>query len=194
MCFGCVASAAACVRSALCGRVRRCGCTAVSGPWERPELRRARQSSGYSTRAAGWVCQPPGLRKMASWPRLNYAATLAACNTLVRRTRMVLPPGSQPTSPSTVTETTNAYDASRGRRRMPALSSRNRPRRTHASSNTQRENIRSSQLARYPRTPARTTGTARRRRRLRRRRRKAPRPRGRGRPASRRVVCPRCRR
>ena len=61
LCFGCVASAAACVRSALCGRVRRCGCTAVSGPWERPELRRARQSSGYSTRAAGWVCQPPGL-------------------------------------------------------------------------------------------------------------------------------------
>ena len=27
----------------------------------RPELRRDRQSSGYSTRAAGWVCQPPGL-------------------------------------------------------------------------------------------------------------------------------------
>ena len=38
LCFGCVASAAACVRSALCGRVRRCGCTAVSGPWERPSL------------------------------------------------------------------------------------------------------------------------------------------------------------
>ena len=112
--------------------------------------------------------------------RCTIEKLLAGCKTLVIKRVWVFPKpwaGAPPTSPSTITQTTNAYDASPGCRRMPALSSRNRPRK-HTT-----RNIRSPQLARCPRTPARTTGTARRRRRSRRRRRKTPRPRGRGRPA-----------
>ena len=94
------------------------------------QARGSGRSFGALDRALGTVLGPlggsvslRGSRKMASWPRRNYAATLAASKTLVRRTRMCLPPGAPPTSPSTVTKTTNASDASLGYRRMPAHAS-----------------------------------------------------------------------